>query len=409
MNIAIIHPAYPGSSGSGASIHATKIAEALQTRGHAITIYCTKSPTSKQSRSIGFEYEVLKPSSYPYQAHLQMNNEVKQSANQFDEFDIVHAHSSQFIPAMAQIGANTNTRTIVTLHSYTGICPKAVGQLEYMNQKSCNENGFLKCSMCSIATLPKVKKHGYDIPTHLTARAARILLQHRSRSQLDAVGQFHVLSPHMKTKYDEFGFPAGQITVIPDIVDERFLIEHQSDFNEPYQLLSVGRLSHRKGADKLIPLLYKLDQVSLKNFELTIIGDGVLRSKIEQQVCNFGFEDEVTIAGQVQNGRLPEIYASHDLFVYLGSFDEPFGMVLLESLAAGTPVISTNVGNIGNIIQEGGIVIPDNIESGAIEISDLLGTEQLEQMSINAKKQAEKHEKDEIATQFENMYQNSTS
>jgi len=408
MNIAIIHPSQPGDSGSGASIHITKIISALQSRGHEITVFYAQNQLDINSSKENVSYKKLDLDGYPYQAHLQWNKTVRNNLDEFANFDVVHTHPTATIPGIAQVGAKTDTSTIATLHSYTGICPKVVNQLQYMDYMPCKSNGVLKCSICALGTLPSVKKAGDNLPFRITGRAARIKLQYQARKRLNEIDQFHVLSPHMKEKYIEFGFPGKYITVIPDMVDDQFFIDHQSNFVEPYRILSVGRLRKRKGAHKLVPLLHKLHNEFPYLFELTIIGDGTLRTKIEQQMRQFGLERHITIKGQVDNEDLPGIYAKHDIFLYPGEFNEPFGIVFLEAIATGTPVISTDIGSVEEIIQDGGIVTKNNIESLSESIVNIISNDKLPEMSKESYKRAKDFRQELIVNEFEKMYMSVT-
>jgi D-inositol-3-phosphate glycosyltransferase len=67
---------------------------------------------------------------------------------------------------------------------------------------------------------------------------------------------------------------------------------------------------------------------------------------------NLGIQDSVLFAGRVKQEDLPLYYSAADVFV-LPSYCESFGLVALESLACGTPVVATKVGGIESILQEG--------------------------------------------------------
>ena len=88
----------------------------------------------------------------------------------------------------------------------------------------------------------------------------------------------------------------------------------------------------------------------------------------------------------IDNERLPEVYATHDLFVYPGKWDEPFGRVFLEALASGLPVVSSDVGNVWEIIGEGGAVIEGTVDSFVDTIRELAEERHLELLSREAKR-----------------------
>jgi len=128
-------------------------------------------------------------------------------------------------------------------------------------------------------------------------------------------------------------------------------------------VLYVGRFATLKGIDRLLAAMAYLQQD--QGIRLIIIGgdghdqpeDRELRGLSEE----LGIQDAVTFAGRIEQEELPPYYSAADLFV-LPSYHESFGLVVLESLACGTPVVATKVGAMESIVREGetGYVMPDN-------------------------------------------------
>lgn len=126
--------------------------------------------------------------------------------------------------------------------------------------------------------------------------------------------------------------------------------------------------------------------------------------KIEQQVNRFGLEGRVSIKGHIEHEKLPKIYANHDIFLYPSEFDEPFGLVFLEAMATGTPVISTDVGSVKEIIKDGGIVANKDIESLSDSIEKIVSNNELSQISKKARERSKDFRQEEIIDQYEKMY-----
>jgi D-inositol-3-phosphate glycosyltransferase len=128
-------------------------------------------------------------------------------------------------------------------------------------------------------------------------------------------------------------------------------------------LLFVGRIDPLKGIDRLlesIPLIKGHDNLHL----IVIGGDAGSKEEIEKlynQAVSLGISDQVTFRGIVKQEVLPYYYSVADVCV-VPSYYESFGLVPLEALACGTPVIATDVGDLKNIIRQGdtGYVIRDN-------------------------------------------------
>lgn len=156
--------------------------------------------------------------------------------------------------------------------------------------------------------------------------------------------------------------PPDKISVIPCGTDfDRFRPQDTAAArkklgiaNRELILLYVGRLDPLKGIDRLISALSQLKH--REHLRLLVVGgDGreaaeFLRLKELSQ--RLGLENAVTFMGRVDHNLLPDYYSAADLMV-LPSHTESFGLVGLEALACGTPVVSTRVGAMDQIVRNG--------------------------------------------------------
>ena len=128
-------------------------------------------------------------------------------------------------------------------------------------------------------------------------------------------------------------------------------------------ILFVGRLEPLKGIDSLLRAMTHLKDIP--NLKLIVIGgDSRNRDELERlkRVCqDLNIEGLVTFLELVKQEKLPYYYSAADICV-IPPYYESFGLVALESLACGTPVVTTRVGDMENIIRQGetGYVIADN-------------------------------------------------
>lgn len=122
-------------------------------------------------------------------------------------------------------------------------------------------------------------------------------------------------------------------------------MRYQMSGGEPEKplLLYVGRLSHEKQIDKLRPILEQLPDV-----RLAIVGDGPLRSELESQFKGL----PAKFMGRLIGDELSQAYASADIFTFASAL-ETFGLVVVEAMAAGLPVVSSRVGGIPDVVEEG--------------------------------------------------------
>ncbi|MBM3934077.1 MAG: glycosyltransferase family 1 protein [SAR202 cluster bacterium] len=126
-------------------------------------------------------------------------------------------------------------------------------------------------------------------------------------------------------------------------------------------VLSVGRIEPLKGLDILIGALGYME--SVKDMRLLIVGGKLQHDREVDRLRNMarvmGFDDVVTFTGTVPQQDLPTYYNAADVFV-MPSYYESFGLVALEAMACGTPIVSTRVGGPRTFVKNGetGYIIP---------------------------------------------------
>ncbi len=143
-------------------------------------------------------------------------------------------------------------------------------------------------------------------------------------------------------------------------------------------ILSVGRLVEKKGTRYLLEAM-PLVKKEVPHARLVIVGDGPEKGRMKELTGKLGLDDYVIFTGPVANSELPDLYRDADVFVLPSVVDsagdtEGLGVVLLEAMACGTPVIGSNVGGIPDIIDSGqnGFLVeqrnPQELASGIIEL-----------------------------------------
>jgi glycosyltransferase involved in cell wall biosynthesis len=117
----------------------------------------------------------------------------------------------------------------------------------------------------------------------------------------------------------------------------------------------IGRLVAAKGVDVLLRSLGRLDGV-----RAAIAGDGPERDRLERLAREQGLEERATFHGWVDDDERARLLASARTLVLPSLWDEPFGIVGLEALAAGVPVVASDVGGIPSWLADGeaGLLVP---------------------------------------------------
>jgi glycosyltransferase involved in cell wall biosynthesis len=127
----------------------------------------------------------------------------------------------------------------------------------------------------------------------------------------------------------------------------------------PY-VLAVGRLVPQKGFDVLVDAVGRLAGTERTfNWDLIIAGDGPERERLSARVRRLGISDRVRLVGQANRDEVVDLFHHASLFV-LPSRREPFGIVSLEAMAAGVPVVATDVGGVAEVVHDGvnGCLVP---------------------------------------------------
>ncbi len=139
----------------------------------------------------------------------------------------------------------------------------------------------------------------------------------------------------------------------------------------------LGRIHPKKGFDLLIPAFAKFRQTDAM---LVIAGpdEDNHRARVETMVAQHGLQDRVIFTGMLRGRERIEALVDADLFV-LPSYQENFGIAVVESLAAGTPVVISDQVNIHHEIAAAGVggVVPNRAEPLAAEIERWLGDERV--------------------------------
>ena len=154
------------------------------------------------------------------------------------------------------------------------------------------------------------------------------------------------------------GIDTAKVSIAPCGVDlDLFTSEGPADARSgPHRILSVGRLVPRKGVDLVIRSLPYLKAAGFADVELLIVGGGERGQDPEAQrllglAHDLGVADQVELRGQVPREAMPAIFRSADA-VACTPWYEPFGIVPLEAMACGIPVVAAAVGGLTDSVVD---------------------------------------------------------
>lgn len=174
-----------------------------------------------------------------------------------------------------------------------------------------------------------------------------------------------------------YGLPAGRFALLPNAVDlseDAEPNEARARDGEALRILSVTRLSAKdtyKGVDVVLRALALLK--GELTFGYTVVGDGELRPRYEEEGRRLGLGSSVRFVGRVGNEELDGFYRSSDVFA-LPSAGEGFGIVYLEAWTYGLPVVAAAEGGAAEVVtheKTGLLVEPGSVEGVAEALSRL--------------------------------------
>ncbi|RLE75408.1 MAG: hypothetical protein DRZ80_02840 [Thermoprotei archaeon] len=126
-------------------------------------------------------------------------------------------------------------------------------------------------------------------------------------------------------------------------------------------ILYVSRIVRRKGPHLLVEAL-RYVRKRIPSVKLLIVGEGSFEEYLRRRVYDLDLRKNVEFLGRVPDEELPKIYNSADIFVLPSVYGESFGIVILEAMSSGLPVIVSNVGGLREIVKNNvdGIILDRN-------------------------------------------------
>ena len=199
--------------------------------------------------------------------------------------------------------------------------------------------------------------------------------------------------------------PALDIRVIPNGVDtEKFHPSEKQTLTKPIQALTVCRLISRKRIDLLIRAVARAKELGL-DVRLNIAGHGNLMEPLRRLADQLDIADSVAFMGRVPAERMPQLYRDNHIFV-MSSAHEGMSNAMLEAMASGLPIITTRCEGVEELVVDNGLVVEQaNAEQIAKAVRELVDDRQAhKQMSIAARRQAEKFGWNKVALSYVEQY-----
>jgi len=367
VKIALVSPydfTYPG----GVTLHISYLERYFTRMGHEVKVI---APASKVVSSFGDRFiPIGRPRPIPTSGSIArvtispwLSPRVKAVLNQ-ENFDIIHLHEPLMPMLCTTVLRLSQTANIGTFHACHG-------------------------------------RPGYNF-----AKPIGKWILRRWFRKLD--GKIAVSKPAMEFAHGHF---PGYYNIIPNGVDLDHFSPDVSPIDEfcdgKVNILFVGRLEKRKGLNYLLEAFRQVKQ-EISNSRLIIVGPGTrLRRKYKRQVMRSGLKD-VVFVGYVAYDELPRYYKTADVFCAPATGRESFGIILLEAMAVGKPIVASNIEGYASVVTHGvdGLLVPpEDKEMLAQALISLLTDQSLRQeMGAKGRVKALEYSWEHVAQNVLNYY-----
>ncbi len=386
MKIIYITFEYPPFILGGAGIYSYNLTKELAALGHEVHVITTQSSSQYHDEPVkGLYIHRQKVFQKPLVAMPSfwfiLRKQLPSITNQIGGFDILHSEGLSDLSIERHF---TNKPRVLTVHHLAR-----------------NASMVLKPGL-----LNRIKHPGSElvlvpfIESICIKRADRIIAVSQNTKdsiiQMYSVPESKITAIHHGVHTDDYIFSE----------EEKKKARNEIGCNSDLIILFVGRLEARKGVDILIEAFSRIPKDI--NTRLMIAGAGD-PSPYKKMATALQIADRVRFLGYVDETMLKPLYAACDLFV-LPSRLEGLGMVLMEAMAAGKPVVATRAGGIPEIVthgQNGFLVEPDNPDKLAQAITNLLqdSSRRMLMGQKNALQMKERYSWRRTAHQVEQVYQ----
>lgn len=206
---------------------------------------------------------------------------------------------------------------------------------------------------------------------------------------------------------------SSKMMIIPNMTDTAFFSparqpsenQYRLSGGRPFRYLCVTSLEEIKGIDILLTAFSELNRNHKIDAELIIVGDGPLKNRLQRQCHELGIDGRVTFTGYVQKKDLLPYFHQADAFV-LPSLFESFGIVLLEAMACGLPIVATKSGGPEEIIGShcGLLTEPGNTEALGVAMKKLVQQYHVYNSQIIRAFVVRNYSRQHIADQYVKLY-----
>lgn len=315
-------------------------------------------------RDAGWPQALLHTDSTPGAEYLTAFDRHSDRVSIIDDFapDVLLIHKFERTDEIA--GLAERLPTVRMVHDHDLVCLRRHKYFP-IGTRVCNHPAGIACylHLCVV----KRAAPGSLLPITLAGVGER----RRAIQAHDAVRRFLVGSRWMRQELEVNGIPLDRIEIVPPIPAALGQIEPHPTSTAP-ELLFVGQVIRGKGVDLFLRALAQVNAP----WHATIVGTGNHLDRCKSLAKELGIAERVHFAGWIPHSELEPLYAGAAVMVVPSRWPEPFGMVGIEAMARGRPVVGFAVGGIPDWLEDGvnGLLVPEaDTRAMAGAIDRLLG------------------------------------
>jgi len=331
VRIFLAHNYYGSSAPSGENDVFEAERDLLRQSGHEVAEFRRHSDDIRSKGALGRVQGALSTAWNPWAAWA-----LRRAVEAFKP-DVVHVHNTfpLLSPAIFHAIGNQAPK-VLTLHNYRLFCPAAIPM---------RAGGVCTECLDTRSVWPSLRYGCYrDNRLSTLPLAISVALHRYLGTWTKHVDAFIALSKFQREKMVEAGLPGGAVHVKPNFIAGNFKPVPWKDRGN--YAVFVGRLSMEKGVRTLLTAWRSVSDLRLK-----ILGDGPLYGELESQVRAQGIHAE--FLGRVHRDEVISIISGACLQVVPSECYEGFPMVILEAFACGTPVVTSRLGSLAEIVLDG--------------------------------------------------------
>ena len=366
----------------GAESYIENLKEILEKKGHQVKIFASNAHPELRHFN-NYSFQSINTNSFlrfiPYTFNLSSYFSLKKVLKEYKP-DIVHLHYIFYHTSPSILLLLKDIPTIMTLHAHEIIAPIGIS-----TNKKCKHSNIGYCPYC------------VGMPNFFIEKFKRYLFNFLSNN----IDTYISPSKYYFSLYTRYG-----LKNIKKIFNGINLFDNYK-LKKNHCVVFVGRLTLEKGVQvliKSIPMILK----KIPDLKVFIIGSGAYYKELTLISQNLKISNNIFFVKKVERQKLLRYYRRAGILIMPSVWEETFGLVGIEAMSVGRPVIASRVGGIPEWLDDGKtgfLVDPGNPDQIAEKVIKLFSNRKLlEQMGKNARKKAEQFSIEKHVIKIEKIY-----